>query len=154
MSKRNNEGQKSSLALAMAVGDTVADWASEKHVALRTAQAWSASREVRKEVRRIRRRVLDAAIGRLSKNATAAADRIAQLVKDAKSEAVQFSAARAVLADLMAVSNYAALERRLAAVERRMQDTAESPISGCPPEQTVSPDDGELRKGDEPCPAC
>jgi hypothetical protein len=109
MSKRNNQNQKSGLALAMAAGETVAAWARENQVPVRTARTWSNSPEVRKLVQRIRRRVIDRAVGRLSKNATAAADEIVRLAKKAASEAVRLNAARAVLAELMAVSNYATL---------------------------------------------
>jgi len=120
MSKRNNQSQKAALALAMAAGGTVAAWARDNDVAGRTAYTWSRSPEVRDLVERIRRRAIDRAIGRLSRNATAAADQIARLAREAESEAVKLNAARAVLADLMSVSNYAALEKRLAEIERRM----------------------------------
>jgi hypothetical protein len=120
MSKRNNREQKASLALAMAGGQTVAAWARDNQVADRTARTWSHSPEVVRLVGRIRRKAIDRAIGRLSRHATAAADQIARLAKGAASEAVRLHAARAVLADLMTVSNYAALEDRLAEVERRL----------------------------------
>src|SRR5262249_21978982 len=88
-------------------------------VADRTARTWSKSPEVLNQVEAIRREVLDRTVGRLSDNATVAVDEIVRLVKDAASEAVRLQAARAVLAELMAVSNYAALEGRMAEAERR-----------------------------------
>jgi hypothetical protein len=106
--------------MAMAAGGTVAAWARDNQVPERTAYTWSRSPEVRTQVRRIRRRALDRAIGRLSRHAAAVADRIATLADSAQSQAVRLQAARAVLADLMTVSNYAALEQRLAEVERRI----------------------------------
>jgi hypothetical protein len=120
MNHRNNRDQKADLALALATGRTVRAWAKLHDVPERTAYSWARSPEVRTQVRRIRRRAIDRAIGRLSRHAAAAADRIAQLADAAQSEAVQLQAARAVLADLMTVSNYAALEGRLAEVERRI----------------------------------
>ena len=144
MSKRNNQNQKSGLALAMAAGEPVAAWARENQVPVRTARTWSNSPEVRKLVRRIRRRVIDRAVGRLSKNATAAADEIVRLAKKAASEAVRLNAARAVLAELMAVSNYATLEGRLAEVERRIRDSSQPnspqlPAPGSQPDQMTPP---------------
>jgi hypothetical protein len=124
MSKRNNQIQKANLALAMAGGSTVKAWAEANGVPDRTARTWSHCPEVLRRVRRIRRKALDRAIGRLSRNATAAADQVIKLAKDALSEAVRLNAARAVLADLMAVSDYAALEDRLAEVERKLRDSA------------------------------
>jgi hypothetical protein len=119
--KRNNQNQKSNLALAMAGGSTVSAWAEANAVPERTAYTWSRSPEVLDQVQAIRRLAVDRAVGRLSENAIAAADAIARLAREAQSESVQLQAARAVLADLMTVSNYAALEQRLAEVERRIR---------------------------------
>ena len=120
MSKRNNQIQKANLALAMAAGSTVKAWADAHGVADRTARTWSKSPEVLDQVEAIRREVLDRTVGRLSDNATAAADEIARLFREASSEAVRLQAARAVLAELMVVSSYATLEGRMAEVERRI----------------------------------
>ena len=68
----------------------------------------------------IMQEVLDRTAGRLSDNATAAADKIAKLAREAASESVQLQAARAVLAELMTVSNFLAIERRLDELERRV----------------------------------
>jgi hypothetical protein len=127
MSTRNNQNQKASLALAMAGGQTVAAWAKANDVHRRTAHTWSKSPEVRELVGRIRRKAIDRAVGRLSRHASAAAERIAKLAQGAASESVQLQAARAVLADLMTVSNYADLEERLAALERRAAEGRSDP---------------------------
>jgi hypothetical protein len=120
MSKRNNENHKANLALAMAAGTAVPDWARANDVPSRTAYTWSRSPEVLDQVKLIRSQVLDRTAGRLSDNATAAADKIAKLAQEAASESVQLQAARAVLAELMTVSNYLAIERRLDELERRV----------------------------------
>jgi hypothetical protein len=122
MNQRNNRDQKAALALAIAAGGTIKAWAKEHDVAQRTAYTWARSPDVKKQVRHIRRRAIDRVIGRLSRHAAAAADRIAHLAQGAASESVQLQAARAVLSDLMSVSNYAALEERLTEVERRIAD--------------------------------
>ena len=122
MNLRNNRDQKAALALALATGRTVKAWATAHDVPGRTAYSWARSPEVKKRVRRIRRRALDRAVGRLSRHAAAAADRIAKLADAAQSEAVQLQAARAVLADLMHVANYADLDDRIAALERARQE--------------------------------
>ena len=124
MNLRNNRDQKAALALAIAAGGTVRAWAKQHDVPERTAYTWARSPEVQKQVRRIRRRAIDRAIGRLSQHAAAAADQIARLAKDALSEAVRFQAARAVLADLMTVSNYAALEERITELERARKEAS------------------------------
>ncbi len=124
MNLRNNRDQKAALALAMATGRTVKAWAKEHDdVPERTAYNWARSPEVRTMVRRIRRRAIDRAVGRLSRHAAAAADQIADLAKGAESESVQLQAARAVLADLMHVTDYADHDDRIAALERRIHES-------------------------------
>jgi hypothetical protein len=146
MSKRNNESQKTALALAMAGGINVGEWARQNEVNKRTAYTWSRSDEVRDKIADIRRRAVDRAVGRLSRNATAASMIIIKLARKATSEAVKLQAARAILADLMVVSNYAAIEQRLAEVERRLQDSSQLPVAGSQlpvpgpqPDQTPTP---------------
>jgi hypothetical protein len=121
MSRRNNQIRKSELARALAKGSTVTDWAQINQVPDRTAYRWAGCRAVRDEVEAIRRDALDLAIGRLSEKATSAAEQIARLAEAAVSEAVRLQASRAVLAELMTVSSYAALEHRLAEIERRLK---------------------------------
>jgi hypothetical protein len=122
MNIRNNRDQKAALALAIATGRTVRAWAREHEVPERTAYKWARSDEVKDQVRRIRRRAIDRAIGRLSRYASAAAQQIANLAEGATSEAVKLHAARAVLADLMQVANYAELDDRIAALERARKE--------------------------------
>jgi hypothetical protein len=122
MNIRNNGDQKAALALAIAAGGTVKAWAKQHDVPERTAYKWARSPEVRNRVKRIRRRAIDRAIGRLSRYASAAAEQIARLAKGAESESVKLQAARAVLADLMQVANYADLEDRIAELERARKE--------------------------------
>jgi hypothetical protein len=136
MAKINNKIRKEQLALALASGGTVTAWAAANGVKERTVYTWSRSPEVVDQVEAIRRAVLEGAIGRLSQNATAATDEIARLAKEAVSESVRLQAARAVLAELMTVSNYAALERRMAEIERRLQDRSQFPDAASPQDQT------------------
>ncbi len=125
MSQRHNQDRKAALALAMAGGQTVTAWAKTNGVPERTARTWARSPEVLDLIATIRRRIIDRTTGRLMRHATAAANQIGKLAQGASSEAVRLQAARAVLADLMAISNYAALENRLAEVERRLDSPAE-----------------------------
>jgi hypothetical protein len=122
MSRINNSDRKAALALAMATGATVKQWADDNAVPHRTAYSWAKCPEVIDQVEQIRRQFIDQAVGKLCQYANAAADKIALLADQAESEAVQLGAARAVLNDLMAISNYAALNGRMAQLERRLAD--------------------------------
>jgi hypothetical protein len=128
MPKPNSENRKVQLALALAGGATVSDWAEKNNVSERTAYRLAASPEVRERVEAIRRDALEQAVGRLSGNAGGAAEQINRLAREANSEAVRLQASRAVLDELMTVSSYAALERRLAEVERRLAGLTRSPV--------------------------
>ena len=119
MNIRNNRDQKAALALAIATGRTVRAWAKEHDVPERTAYTWARSdRGPATRSNASDAAAIDRAIGRLSRYAAAAAQQIAKLAEDAESEAVKLQAARAVLADLMTVSNYADLEDRITVLER------------------------------------
>lgn len=113
---------KISLAIAVAGGESVADWARTKEVPARTAYRWAATPEIRRTVQEIRRRSVDQAIGRLSRHATTAAEQIAKLAETAEAEAVRLAACRGLLADLVQVGQYADLANRLEAIETALDD--------------------------------
>jgi hypothetical protein len=122
-------GQKTSLALAIAQGTSVTAWALENQVPKRTAYRWANEPKLRKAVESYRSRAVDRAIGRMARNATWAADGIVKLAKDADSESVRLSAFRAILADMMAVSHFAGLERRMTQIEEHLRDRTDNPDS-------------------------
>ena len=129
MSKRYNENQKARLAVSLATGLTAGAWAKENAVPSRTVYRWARSPEVQELVQRIRARVIDRAIGRLTTHAIKAAEVIAKLSQEAESESVRLHASRAVLSDLLMITDYATMERRLASVERRIR-ASDAPASG------------------------
>ena len=115
-------GKKSNLALALSQGTSVASWARENKVAMRTAYRWASQPKVRAAVNAYRTMAVDQAVGLMSKTVTRAARGIINLADDAKSESVKLTALRAILSDMMAISNYAGLERRMAQIEEQIHD--------------------------------
>jgi hypothetical protein len=120
VSKRDNRARLGSLALAIAAGRTVSAWAEQEKVPRRTAYRWSRDPEVRQLVQQIRRRAIDRAIGTLAKHASAAAEEIGRIATKGETDAVKLAASRAVLSDLMTVSDYADHEDRITALEERL----------------------------------
>jgi hypothetical protein len=116
--------KKTSLALAIARGQSIAAWAKKNEVPRSTAFRWASEPEVRREAEATRRRALGQAIGRLSNFAMRAADRIITLAKEADSESVQLRASRAVLADQMAVAKFSDLEYRMTEIEEQVAKRA------------------------------
>jgi hypothetical protein len=114
--------KKTSLALAIARGQSIDAWAKQNEVPRSTAFRWANEPEVRREAEATRRRALGQAIGRLSSFAMKAASRIITLAKEADSESVQLRASRAVLADQIAVAKFSDLEYRVTEVEEQLSE--------------------------------
>ena len=87
--------------------------------------------EVRAAVESDRRRAVDRAIGRMARRVTRATDGIAKLAKGAESESVKLTALRAILSDMMAVSQFAGLEQRMTEIEEQLpEQTARTNCAG------------------------
>jgi hypothetical protein len=128
-------GLKGQLALAVANGQSIARWANEHKVGVRTAHTWAKAPEFRSEVAELRARLLDRAIGVLARRVAANAGQINRLASKAESEAVRLAAARAGIADLLGASRFVELraeveelKQQLAAERaRRARDPGEDP---------------------------
>jgi hypothetical protein len=108
--------KKTSLALAIARGQSIAAWAKKNEVPRCTAFRWASDPKVRRAVEASRR----PAIGRLASFALKAVDAIVTLAKEAEAESVQLMAWRAILADQMAVTKFSDLEYRMAEIEEQL----------------------------------
>jgi hypothetical protein len=114
------EDKKTSLALAIARGQSVTAWARKNDVPVRSAFRWASDPEVRKLSDLWRRRALNQAIGRMTRLATKAVDGIEKLATHSDSDSIRLSAWRAILSDQMAVSKFSSLEQRLLEVEEML----------------------------------
>jgi hypothetical protein len=108
------------LAMAIALGKSISQWARENEVPTRTAYRWASEPDVRRQVNDCRRRSLDRVLGWMAGRSLRAVKTLTKLSETAKSESVQLSAARAVLSDQIAVAKHANLEFRLAEMEERV----------------------------------
>jgi hypothetical protein len=131
MSEEPKKGTKHQLAIAIGSGVPVAKWARANKVARSTAFRWANDPEVRKAATSYRRRVMDQAVGQMTKLSTRAVRTIAYLSDEGDSQAIRLKAARAVLSDMIAVSKYSGLEERMLEVEAML-------------EQPIGPANGEI----------
>jgi hypothetical protein len=115
-----------SLAVAIASGRSVAAWRRDRGVPSNTAYRLASSPECQKLVAEIRRRAIDQAVGKLTKAAVKAVDRLVKLADSGTSEAVQLQAARAILSELIAVETHAKLSERLLAIEERLNERSDA----------------------------
>jgi hypothetical protein len=117
---------KVQLALAVARGISIAKWARANDVPAPTAYGWAREPEFRRAVETYRRRTIDEAIGRMTRNSTRAADLILNMAERADSESVRLRAARAIFAEMISVSKYSGLEARLHEAEEMLDASAAS----------------------------
>jgi hypothetical protein len=118
---------KNQLIIEIAEGTPVELWAAKNGVARRTAFRWAKDPSVRKQVERHRRRILDAAVGRMTRAITKATSGMLKLASGASSESVRLAAQRAVFSDMMAISKFGGLEDRMTTIEGRLDaDTGNS----------------------------
>jgi hypothetical protein len=108
------------LATAIATGVTVRAWAKHKGIPERTAYDWARMPGVREQVAQIRRRFIDATVGKLVTLARKATRELDKLLDPKVTETVRLGAIRTVLSNLVDISSWADYEARLAAIERRL----------------------------------
>jgi hypothetical protein len=122
MADELTEDIKTQLALALAQGISVIRWARTNNVPKTTAYRWAQEPQLRKEVEACRRRILDRAVGKLTKSSTFAAERIRRLAETAESESVQLKASKSILSDMAALSKFSGLEGRMLEVEEQLSE--------------------------------
>ena len=113
-------GLKSELALAVAAGKSITQWAHEKGIGVRTAHTWAHDPKFRAQVAELRADLLDRAIGVLAHRVAANAAEINRLASQAESEAVRLAAARAGIADLLGASRYVELRAEVEELKREL----------------------------------
>jgi hypothetical protein len=115
-------GTKLQLAIALAQGGSIRGWARAHNVPRNTAQRWSKEPEVRKGVAACRRRMIDRAVGQMVKRAARSVKGTGALADTADSESVRLRAHRAMLSDMMTMSNFGVLDDRMTEIEERLDE--------------------------------
>jgi hypothetical protein len=123
-SDETTQSKKTQFALAVANGASFGRWARSNDVPEATAYQWASEPEVRRQVDSFRRRIIDEAIGRMTKRFAWVADQIADLAETADSSSVRVRALRATFADMIKVSEHFRIEHRLAEVEEKLDRVA------------------------------
>jgi hypothetical protein len=110
--------RKDELAVHCAAGGSVSDWAKKVGVNERTAYRLYADPAVKKAIAKHRAEIVQQAIGRLSIRSTWAIDGITKLARDSTSDSVKLGAFRELLGQLVNLSNWAEIEKRLIHLEQ------------------------------------
>jgi hypothetical protein len=119
--------RKADLAYALARGTPIARWASQTEVEPRLAYRWAADPKVKKRVENYQRQILSETVGVFAANATWAADQVATLAENAKSESVKLAALRAIQSDMIIASRHSGLEGRVRDIEEKLSGKPGNP---------------------------
>jgi hypothetical protein len=130
MSEEDFVGKKNRFVVAVARGESIPKWAAANGVGKSTAYKWNKRPEIRVAVLDCRRRLIDRAAGLLSGRAPWAAAGIIELAKGAESESVQLAARRAILKEMIVVTDFGDLEYRVKQLEEkaRADETSATPM--------------------------
>ena len=130
MTKEQRQERKARLALALVQGRSVAAWAHENHVPRSTAYRWAGQPDVQAAAESSRRRACNRVLGRLARRAYCECYQVAKLAECAESESVRLRALRSIF-DVISVSKFAELRRRMAAIEEGLRDRTDIADLSC-----------------------
>jgi hypothetical protein len=118
----SNESLYESLVLAVATGSTIAAWCKRTGTGRTTASGWQREPKFAEDVAKIRKMLLDEAVGKFTKAVSDVADGMIKLAGSATSEATKLAAQKAVLEHLIQLTEFAELKNRVEEIERRLQE--------------------------------
>jgi hypothetical protein len=125
MAKPNpeNVSKYESLVLAVATGVSIADWCRKTRTNRSTASKWQMEPEFDQAVNAMRRRLLNEAIGKFTGAVCRVADGMVELAERATSEPTKLAAQKAVLENLVEMTEFAEVKKRLDTLEEWRRET-------------------------------
>lgn len=119
MGQKYSPSKRDQLAILMSSGHTAASAARDLGLVERTCQNWARNADFRALVAQHRASAIEAALGRLTSQASNAATVVAMLMIKSKNEAIQLSAARTVLEQLIHIGSHANLMSEMAEMRKQ-----------------------------------
>lgn len=110
-------GKAAIFATALARGSSIVASGKEAGISERTARTWIKRQDIQAEVHRLRDRMADEAIGRLSRSLSAAAATLASLLATDKDDHIRLRAARAIIDSHIKINGYEELSERIRKLE-------------------------------------
>jgi hypothetical protein len=121
---RNRQSKLEHLALHVASGGSVASFARDNEIHVRTAYAWTKLEGFDEKVSGYRASTLSQIVGRLSNLGGRAVKQMGALATGAESENVRLAASRGILADLVSVGTYAVSMSQFNELQARVEQLA------------------------------
>jgi hypothetical protein len=119
-SRDTARSKKAQLAFAVATGASVAAWADSNDVPTKTAYRWARQPAVCRRIDHIRRRIINRAIGRMTRRFAWATDQIARLAATPGTRSAQLNALRAIFYDTMKLGMYFEVRSALSELGERV----------------------------------
>jgi hypothetical protein len=123
--KHSNRAIYESLVSAAARGVAVSKWCRQTATAPATAAKWQSKPEFITDVQEFRGKVLDRAIGKFTGAVNSMADAMIKLAGSALSEPTRLSAQRAMMHNLIKITEFADLSRRIEVLEEKQRERDE-----------------------------
>jgi hypothetical protein len=122
MTRADLKSRKKELALAIADGLSIKEWASQNGVAESNAYRWAKQSNVKTVVNSRRRVPVDQALSILGRQLPSAVDTMARLGETAASESVQLGAVKALCSHFERLHKNMGLEQRLTELEDQLRE--------------------------------
>ena len=118
--RRRNQNLMGKCALAVAAGSSVSQWAKANEIPVRTTYGWSRTTEFKSLVASHRQRIVDRAVGKLTKHAQRLSTRSRNFVKSGETDAIKLNAAKAVISTLIEIESHSMTMRTLSDLASRI----------------------------------
>jgi hypothetical protein len=122
---RRNTAMYESLVSAAARGVSASKWWRQTVTAPATAAKWQSKPEFTTDVQEFRGKLLDRAIGKFTGAVNSMADAMIKLAGSALSEATRLSTQRAMMHNLIKITEFADLTRRIEVLEEKQRERDE-----------------------------
>lgn len=126
-----NAEKYESLVSAAAMGVSPSKWCRQTVTAPATAAKWQSRPEFTKDVQAIRGKLLERAVGKFTGAVNSMADAMIKLAGSALSEPTRLSAQRAMMHNLIKITEFADLTRRIELLEEKQRERDEEEKEKC-----------------------
>jgi hypothetical protein len=124
----HNKAKYESLVMAVATGISIIDWCKNTKTARSTVSEWQKDPKFDRDVAAIRKQMLNGAIGKFTGAVEEMADGMIELGKKATSEPTKLNAQRSVFENLIQMTEFAEVKKRLDSLEEWKRESEQRDV--------------------------
>jgi hypothetical protein len=109
----HNKAKYESLVIAVATGQSIINWCKDTKTPRSTVSVWQLDPKFERDVAALRRKMVNEAIGKFVASVGQVAEGMIKLAEQAASEPTKLAAQKAVMENLVQMSDFAELRKRL-----------------------------------------